>query len=102
MRSHDSASAGDVANAREDNAENGSGRYHAAANNGDDHSNIVLIGLVSKLSSCDKPQSSTSEPKDLSTVITDESIDKPPTSSESYLDADQESESDSRKQFCPC
>lgn len=52
------------------------------------------------ISSCDKPQTSTSEPKDLSTVITDENIDKSPTSSESDLDADQES--DCRKQSCPC
>ena len=44
------------------------------------------------LSSCDKPQSSTSEPKDLSTVITEENIDKSPTSSESdlHVDADQD------------
>jgi hypothetical protein len=52
------------------------------------------------ISSCDKPQTSTSEPKDLSTVITDENIDKSPTSSESDLDADQES--DCRKQSCVC
>ena len=53
-RSHDSAGAGGVANAREDNAENESARSHDAAhvnNNGGFHSNRVLIGLVSKLSS---------------------------------------------------
>ena len=53
-RSHDSAGAGGVANTREDNAENGSARSHDAAhlnNNGGFHSNRVLIGLVSKLSS---------------------------------------------------
>ena len=53
-RSHDSAGAGGVENTREDNAENGSARSHDAAhanNNGDFHSNRVLIGLVSKLSS---------------------------------------------------
>jgi len=51
-RSHDSA--GGVANAREDNAENGSVLSHDAAhvnNNVGFHSNRVLIGLVSKLSS---------------------------------------------------
>lgn len=40
--------------AREDNAENGSARSHDAANVNNysgDHSNRVLIGLVSKLSS---------------------------------------------------
>ena len=58
------------------------------------------------ISSCDKPQTSTSEPKDLSTAITDENIDKSPISSESDLDADQDSDSeyqsDCRKQSCPC
>jgi hypothetical protein len=58
------------------------------------------------ISSCDKPQTSTSEHKDLSTVITDENIDKSPISSESDLDADQDSDSeyqsDCRKQSCPC
>ena len=52
------------------------------------------------ISSCDKPHTSTSEPIDLSTVITDENIDKSPTSNESDLDADQES--DCRKQSCVC
>ena len=49
---HDSAGAGGIANAREDNAENGSARSHDAANvnnYGGDHSNRVLIGLVSNL-----------------------------------------------------
>ena len=53
-RSHDSADAGGVANARENNVGNESARSHDAANvdnNGGDHSNRVLIGLVSKLSS---------------------------------------------------
>ena len=43
-RSHDSAGAGGVANAREDNAENGSARSHDAAhvnNNGGFHSKSV-------------------------------------------------------------
>ena len=50
------------------------------------------------ISSCDKPQSSTSEPKDLSTVMTDENIDKSPTSSGSDLDADQDSDSEYQSQ----
>lgn len=50
------------------------------------------------ISSCDKPQSSTSEPKYLSTVITDENIDKSLTSSESVQDADQDSDSEYQRQ----
>ena len=38
------------------------------------------------------------EPKDLSTVITDENIDKSPTSSESDIDAEQDSDSEYQSQ----